>query len=58
MIAHELAAAAFERSPSGMLVVDRAGLIIAVNREVERLFGYERDELLGQNVDMLPPVVG
>jgi PAS domain S-box-containing protein len=55
MIAHELAAAAFERSPSGMLVVDRAGIIIAVNREVERLFGYERDELIGQNVDMLVP---
>jgi len=55
MIAHELAAAAFERSPSGMLVVDGAGLIIAVNREVERLFGYERNELIGQNVDMLVP---
>ena len=55
MIAHDLAAAAFERSPSGMLVVDHDGVIIAVNREVERLFGYERDALVGQNVDMLVP---
>ena len=55
MIAYELAAAAFERSPSGMLVVDSAGEIIAVNQEVERLFGYERDALIGKNVDMLVP---
>jgi PAS domain S-box-containing protein len=55
MIAHELTAAAFERSPTGMLVVNRDGTIIAVNREVERMLAYDRNELIGQSVDILVP---
>jgi PAS domain S-box-containing protein len=55
MIAHELTAAAFERSPAGMLVVNRNGTIIAVNHEVERMLGYDRNELMGQSVEMLVP---
>jgi len=55
MIAHELTAAAFERSPAGMLVVDRTGTIIAVNHEVERMLGYAREELVGQSVEVLVP---
>jgi len=39
---------AVESSPNGMVMVDRGGKIVLVNREVERLFGYTRDELLGQ----------
>ena len=46
---------AFESSPSGMVMVDRGGLIILANREIERLFGYTRDELLGQSIEMLVP---
>jgi PAS domain S-box-containing protein len=46
---------AFESSPSGMVMVDRDGAIILVNREIERLFGYTREELLGQSIDMLVP---
>ena len=56
MIAHDLAAAAFERSPVGMLVVNRAGTIVAVNGELERMLGYDRNELVGQNVDLLVPL--
>ncbi len=44
-----------EAAPDGMLVVDRAGAIIMANTEVEKLFGYSHDELLGQSVDMLVP---
>jgi PAS domain S-box-containing protein len=44
-----------ERSPSGMVMVDRDGIIVVANREVERLFGYSRDELLGQRVEVLLP---
>ncbi len=47
--------AAVESSPSGMVMVDSAGKIILVNREVERLFGYSREELLGRSVDTLVP---
>ena len=47
--------AAVESSPSGLLMIDMAGRIVLVNREVERLFGYPREELLGQPVELLVP---
>ena len=37
---------------SGMVVVDGGGRIMLVNREIERLFGYPRDELLGQPIEL------
>jgi hypothetical protein len=54
-VADEFIRTAFERCPSGLIVVDVAGLIVVVNQEVERLFGYLRDELLGKPVEMLVP---
>ena len=47
--------AAVESSPSGLLMTDARGAIVLVNREVERLFGYAREELLGQSVEVLVP---
>ena len=47
--------AAVESSPAGILMVDAAGRIVLVNREVERLFGYPREELLGQSIELLVP---
>ncbi len=47
--------AAVESSPSGLLMVDPEGRIVLVNREIERLFGYSREELLGRSVDLLVP---
>jgi PAS domain S-box-containing protein len=44
-----------EACPSGMVMVDPSGRIAMVNAEVERLFGYGRDQLMGQSVDMLMP---
>jgi hypothetical protein len=46
---------AVESSPNGMVMVDPAGKMVLVNREVERMFGYERQELLGQSIEMLVP---
>lgn len=46
---------AVESSPSAMLMVNSAGLIEMVNIAVERLFGYDRAELLGQSVELLVP---
>lgn len=54
--AKELFRLAVEASPSGMVMVDGGGRIIMVNGELERLFGYDRSELIGQSVDMLVPV--
>jgi PAS domain S-box-containing protein len=47
--------AAVESAPNGMVMIDRGGTIILVNREVERLFGYAREELLGQPIERLVP---
>lgn len=47
--------AAVESAPSGLLMVDEEGRIVLVNREIERLFGYPREELLGKSVDLLVP---
>jgi len=44
-----------ESSPNGMLMVDKSGTILLVNRQIEQLFGYERAELIGQSVEMLVP---
>ena len=46
---------AVESSPSGMVMVDSQGRIVLVNAEAERLFGYKRDELLGQSTELLFP---
>src|SRR4029453_1134453 len=47
--------AAVDSSPSGLLMIDKDGMIVLVNREVERLFGYSREELLGRSIEMLVP---
>jgi two-component system sensor kinase FixL len=47
--------AVVEAAPAGLLLVDAQGRIILVNAETERLFGYHRDELLGQEVELLVP---
>jgi PAS domain S-box-containing protein len=44
-----------ERAPDGLLVVDADGTISMANAQCERLFGYSRDELIGQKVEMLVP---
>jgi PAS domain S-box-containing protein len=44
-----------EAAPDGMVIVDSAGLIVLVNRQTEEMFGYVREELLAQPVEMLVP---
>jgi PAS domain S-box-containing protein len=42
-------------APAGMIAVDEDGRINLVNAAVEKQLGYERDDLLGQPVEMLVP---
>jgi PAS domain S-box-containing protein len=44
-----------DAAPDGLIVCDAASKILLVNVEVERMFGYSRDELAGQSVDILVP---
>jgi diguanylate cyclase (GGDEF)-like protein/PAS domain S-box-containing protein len=45
-----------EAVSSGVVMIDSAGTIVLVNSETERMFGYGRDELVGNPVEMLMPV--
>jgi diguanylate cyclase len=45
----------FEYTPDALVLVDRAGTITLVNAQAETLFGYDRNELIGQSVDILVP---
>ena len=44
-----------ETSPIGIVISDGAGRIEDVNAEALRLFGYEREELVGQMIEILVP---
>ncbi len=45
-----------EAAATGMLMVDHSGKIVLVNGQVEQLFGYTRQELIGQPVEILVPM--
>ena len=44
-----------ELAPDALVVVNAASEILVVNAQTEALFGYARNELLGQGIDMLVP---
>ena len=47
--------AVLETVVDGILTIDRNGTVITANHAVERIFGYTRQELIGQNVKLLMP---
>ncbi len=53
--AEERFRAVVEGAPNAMVMVDDSGRIALVNGQTERMFGYERDELIGRFIEMLVP---
>ena len=45
--------ALLEAAPDAIVVVNQSGIVVLVNAQAERLFGYRRDELIGQPADIL-----
>jgi PAS domain S-box-containing protein len=50
-----LSASLLEGIPDAIVAVDKQGKIVQVNSQSEQMFGYSRDELLGQSMEILVP---
>src|SRR5258708_27590916 len=47
--------ALLDSAPDAMVIAGQDGRIVLVNSQTEKLFGYNREELLGQPVEVLVP---
>jgi two-component system, cell cycle sensor histidine kinase and response regulator CckA len=55
LITDPVIAGLLEAAPDATVCVDSAGRIVLVNEQAEQLFGYPREELAGQLVEVLVP---
>lgn len=44
-----------ESLPDAMIIVSREGKIVHLNAQLEQLFGYSREQLIGRNLEVLMP---
>jgi PAS domain S-box-containing protein len=51
----ESVSALFEFATEGIIIANRKGIIIKANPSSERLFGYEKNELVGKIIEDLIP---
>ena len=50
-----LSSSLLEAIPDAIVAVNQAGIIVQVNSQTEHMFGYIREELIGQRVEILVP---
>jgi two-component system, sensor histidine kinase len=55
MLSSELVGSVLDSAPDAMIIIDAAGVIVFANRQVTALFGHERNDIVGKNVEMLLP---
>lgn len=44
-----------ESAPDAMIVVDQQGIVQLINSQMEKMFGYDRAEIVGRSVEVLVP---
>ena len=44
-----------ELAPNAIVAVEKKGKIVLVNKQAEKIFGYQRQELIGQSIEVLVP---
>jgi PAS domain-containing protein len=44
-----------ELLPDAVVVIDARGVIVLVNGQTDRIFGYQRQEMVGQRIELLIP---
>ena len=47
--------AIFEKAVDGLIIIDNQGLIEKINASALKLFDYQMDEIIGQNISVLMP---
>jgi PAS domain S-box-containing protein len=53
--ANDKVRALLETAPDAMVIIDQSGVIRLVNAQAERIFGYSREALVGERVEILIP---
>ncbi len=51
----ELARSALDAAPDAMIIIDEAGIICFANRQVDSIFGYGHEDIVGRPVEILLP---
>jgi PAS domain S-box-containing protein len=55
MLSSPLVRSVLDSAPDAMIIIDSAGTVVFANQQVAVLFGYSREEITGQPVELLLP---
>jgi two-component system, sensor histidine kinase len=55
MLSSDLVRSVLESAPDAMIIIDDSGSVLFANRQVSALFGYTKEEVVGQRIEQLLP---